>query len=176
MRVAALAASFAVALAACDSADKHAAASGAASKSRRHAAGAAKAGTEDLAEMVAAFTTSRGPPVELKFTLAHRPEVGQPLDVNVAVVPHAPVPDSLSVTFTVAEGLEIVDGSDLPRMEKLVDGAPIRHVVTILPKRDGIFALTAVVSFSAGNRDTNRTFAIPVIAGEGLPAQVAQGL
>jgi len=54
-----------------------------------------------------------------------------------------------------------------------VDGTPIRHVVRILPKRDGIFALTAVVSFSESNQDWTRTFSIPVIAGEGLPEQVA---
>jgi hypothetical protein len=48
-------------------------------------------------------------------------------------------------------------------------------VVKILPKRDGIFALTAVVSFTSANLDSSRTFSIPVIAGEGLPDQVAKG-
>jgi hypothetical protein len=95
------------------------------------------------------------------------------MDLDVAVVPRDPVPDSLSVSFQVAEGLDIVDGSQLERVDKLVDGMPIRHVVRILPKRDGIFALTAVVSFAVSNQDWSRTFSIPVIAGEGLPEQVA---
>jgi hypothetical protein len=135
----------------------------------------AKPGEEDLSDMVAAVSaTKAGAPVELKFALPTRPEVGQVVELDVAVVPHQPVPDSLSVSFQVAEGLDIVDGSQLERVDKLVDGTPIRHIVKILPKRDGIFALTAVVSFAASNQDWSRTFSIPVIAGEGLPEQVAK--
>jgi hypothetical protein len=126
--------------------------------------------------MVAAVSGSKaGPPVDLKFSLPSRPEVGQVMDVDVAVVPRAPVPESVSVSFQVVDGLEIVDGSQLDRVEKLTGGTPIRHVVKILPKRDGIFALTAVVSFTASNQELNRTFTIPVISGEGMPDQVAKG-
>jgi hypothetical protein len=96
------------------------------------------------------------------------------MDLDVAVVPRQPVPDSLSVSFQVADGLDIVEGAQLERVGKLTDGTPVRHVVKILPKRDGIFALTAVVSFAASNQDWSRTFSIPVIAGEGLPEQVAK--
>jgi hypothetical protein len=135
----------------------------------------AKHGEVDLGEMVAAVAAAKGgPPVELKFDLPTRPEVGQVMDLDVAVVPHEPVPESLSVSFQVADGIDIVDGSQLERVDKLVDGTPIRHVVKILPKRDGIFALTAVVSFVASNQDWSRTFSIPVIAGEGLPEQVVK--
>jgi hypothetical protein len=52
---------------------------------------------------------------------------------------------------------------------------PIRHVVKIRAKRDGIFALSVVVSIDQANQDLVRTFSIPVIAGEGLPEQVAKG-
>jgi hypothetical protein len=134
-----------------------------------------KHGEEDLGDMVAAVAaTKAGPPVELKFALSTRPEVGQVMEMDVAVVPREPVPESLSVSFQVADGIDIVDGSQLERVDKLVDGTPIRHVVKILPKRDGIFALTAVVSLGAANQDLSRTFSIPVIAGEGLPEQVAK--
>ena len=136
----------------------------------------AKPGEEPLDEMVAAVSASKpGPPVELKFSLPTRPEVGQVMDVDVAVVPRAPVPDSVSVSFQVVDGMDIVEGSQLPKVDKLVDGTPIRHVVRVLPKRDGIFAVTAVVAFVSANQDFARTFAIPVIAGEGLPDQVAKG-
>ncbi len=133
-------------------------------------------GEMPLADMVAAVSASRaGPPIEIKFSLPNRPEVGQATDIDIAVIPRAPVPESVSVSFQVADGLEIIDGSQLPRVEKLVDGTPIRHVVKILPKRDGIFALTAVASFVISNQDSSRTFSIPVIAGEGLHEQVAKG-
>jgi len=113
-------------------------------------------GEQSLGDMIAAVSASKGPPVELKFSLPTRPEVGQVTEIEVAVVPRAPVPDSVSVSFQVVDGLEIVDGAQMERVDKLTDGNPIRHVVKVLPKRDGIFALTAVVSFTASNQDLNR--------------------
>ena len=171
-----LAAGLAVGVAACGSGDNSATSAAATGvKARKPKVVAAKPGKEDIGDMVAAVSSVKaGPPVELKFTLPTRPEVGQVMDLDVAVVPREPVPESLSVSFQVADGLDIVDGSQLERVDKLVDGAPIRHVVKILPKRDGVFALTAVVSFAASNQDGSRTFSIPVIAGEGLPEQVAK--
>ena len=163
----------------CSSGDKPAAPSATPASAKAHkpskAVLPAKPGEEDLGDMVNAVSSAKaGPPVEMKFALLTRPEVGQVMDLDVAVVPRAPVPESLSVSFQVADGLDIVGGSQLERVDKLEDGAPIRHVVKILPKRDGVFTLTAVVSFVAANQDWSRTFSIPVIAGEGLPEQVAK--
>jgi hypothetical protein len=143
---------------------------------KQHKSTPTKPGDEPLDDMVAAVSASKaGPPVELKFSLPTRPEVGQVMDVDVAVIPRAPVPDTVSISFQVVDGIDIVDGSQLEPVGNLIDGTPIRHVVKILPKRDGIFALTAVVSFTSANLDSSRTFSIPVIAGEGLPDQVAKG-
>src|SRR5438046_184291 len=136
--------------------------------------GSSKPGAESLGDMVAAVSASKGPPVELKFALPVRPEVGQVTDIDVALVTSQPVPESVSVSFQVGDGLDIVDGSQMERIDKPAVGTPIRHVVKVLPKRDGIFALTAVVSFTVSNQETNRTFSIPVIAGQGLPDQVAK--
>jgi hypothetical protein len=174
--LAVIAACLAASVAGCGSGDKAATPPPGSSKAHKQSPkpAPAKPGEEALGDMVAAVSSAKaGPPVELKFALPSRPEVGQVMDVDVAVVPRDPVPESLSVSFQVAEGLDIVDGSQLERVDKLVDGIPIRHVVRILPKRDGIFALTAVVSFAVSNQDWSRTFSIPVIAGEGLPEQVA---
>ncbi len=178
--LAVMAASLLLGVPACSSGDQPAkatATSGTAkARKQRKTEAPSKPGEQSLSDMVAAVSASKpGPPVELKFSLPSRPEVGQVMDIDVAVVPRAPVPDSVSVSFQVVDGLEIVDGSQLERVEKLVDGTPIRHVVKVLPKRDGIFALSAVVSFTTLNQDANRTFSIPVIAGEGLPDQVAKG-
>jgi hypothetical protein len=177
-RLAGLAAGLALGLCGCSSGDKPAASTAAHPQSHKPSRSgvSTKPGEEDLGEMVAAVSASKsGPPVEVRFFLPSRPEVGQAMDLDVAVVPRAPVPDNLSVSFQVVDGLDIVAGSQLERVDKLVDGTPIRHVVKILPKRDGIFALTAVVSFAAANQDLSRTFSIPVIAGEGLPERVAKG-
>jgi hypothetical protein len=174
----ALAAGLVLGISGCGSADKPASTAAPASVKphKPKAMVPAKPGEDDLGDMVAAVSAAKaGPPVELKFALPARPEVGQVMDLDVAVIPRSPVPDSVSVSFQPTDGIDIVDGSQMERVDKLVDGTPIRHVVKILPKRDGIFALTALVSFAASNQDWSRTFSIPVIAGEGLPEQVAKG-
>jgi hypothetical protein len=152
---------------------------GAPSVSKSHKAkkadGPSKPGEESPGDMVTAVSASKGPPVELKFALPVRPEVGQVTDIDVALVTSQPVPDSVSISFQVVDGLDIVDGSQMERVEKPALGTPIRHVVKVLPKRDGIFAVTAVVAFTVANQEMNRTFSIPVIAGQGLPDQVAKG-
>jgi len=165
-------------LAACGSADNPTAATSSRSaKSRKlHKPVATKPGEEDLAEMVAAVSaTKSGPPVEMKFSLSQRPEVGQVLNVGVAVIPLAPAPDSICVTFQAGDGLDIVDGSQLALVNKPTEGQPLRHVLRIMPKRDGIFTVIAVVTLGPATLNTTRTFSIPVIAGEGLRGQVAKG-
>jgi hypothetical protein len=177
------AAALALSQSGCGSGEKSAAAQAAGGAQTASVHGATKgkkagpgAGEDNLADMVSAVSAAKaGPPVELKFALPTRPEVGQVMDLEVAVIPRAPVPASVSASFQVVDGLEIVAGSHLERVDQLVDGKPIRHVVKVLPKRDGIFTLTAVVSFEQANQEWARTFSIPVIAGEGLPEQVAKG-
>jgi hypothetical protein len=139
------------------------------------AAAPGKPGEVSLGEMVAAVSNSKGPPVELKFSVPVRPEVGQATEIDVALIPSQPLPDSVSISFQVVDGLDIVDGSQMERVDKLTAGTPIRHVLKVLPKRDGIFALTAVVSYTASSQEMNRMFSIPVIAGVGLTDQVAKG-
>jgi len=177
--LAVMAAGLVLGVSACDSSADKSAATAAGSVSKAHKKpkiAGGRSGEDNLADMVAAVSASKpGPPVELKFALPVRPEVGQLTELDIAVVPRAPVPESVSVSFQVADGLELIEGSRLEPVDKLVDGAPIRHVVKVLPKRDGIFALTAVVSFVVDSQDLTRTFSIPVIAGEGLPEQVAKG-
>jgi hypothetical protein len=141
----------------------------------KNAAAPGKPGEASVGDMVAAVSASKGPPLELKFSLPVRPEVGQATEIDVALIPSQPLPDSVSISFQVVDGLDIVDGSQMERVEKLTAGTPIRHVLKVLPKRDGIFALTAVVSYTASNQELNRTFSIPVIAGVGLTDQVAKG-
>ena len=166
-----------VGAAGCGSGDQNAqsAATSVKSHKAKTAATPGKPGEVSLGDMVAAVSSSKGPPVELKFSVPVRPEVGQPTEIDVALIPSQPLPDSVSISFQVVDGLDIVDGSQMERVDKLTAGTPIRHVLKVLPKRDGIFALTAVVSYTASSQEMNRMFSIPVIAGVGLTDQVAKG-
>lgn len=175
-RTSALALSAALLLGACGSGDNPSSATSSYNaKARKAQQAKAKAGAEDLSDMVAAVTAAKsGPPVEVKFALGQKPEVGQPLDVNVAVVPGAPPPLSISVTFQSVDGLEIVSGGDPVKVDKPADGTPIRRTVKVLPKQDGIFSVSAVVTLTEPHESPVRTFEIPIIAGQGVPEAAAR--
>ena len=120
-------------------------------------------------DMVSAVSAGKGgPPVELKFELRNAPKAGEALEVDIAVLPDAPAISRLSGQFTGGEGIDLVDGGDLPAVDKPAQGTAIRHLVRVLPKKDGIFTLSAAVTVNLADDSVTRVFTIPVIVGEGL--------
>jgi hypothetical protein len=127
------------------------------------------------ADMVAAVSAGKGgPPVDLKFELRELPEVGQPLDVDLAVLTAAPAINRVFAKFQGTDGLDLMEGGDLSAVEKPAPGVVIRHIVRVLPKQDGIFTLSATVSVDMADDSITRTYSIPVIVGNGLPEQAAK--
>lgn len=125
-----------------------------------------------VADMVAGVSPSKaGPPVALKFELREPPQAGQMLDVDIAVLPDAPAINRIYGKFQGGEGLDLVEGGELPAIDKPAVGSVIRHVVRVLPKQDGIFTVSATVSVDFEGDSITRTYWIPVIVGEGLPEQ-----
>lgn len=108
-------------------------------------------------------------PVQVKFELQGRPDVAQPLDVDVVIVPVYGSVDRIIGKMSADEGLDIVSGQDIPVVDKPVEGTPIHHSIKVVPKRDGIFTLTAVLTVDSTGQSTSQMFSIPVIAGAGLP-------
>jgi hypothetical protein len=119
-------------------------------------------------DMVAAVSASTaGPPVALKFALQQRPMVGEPVDVEVAVIPVSDL-QRLYVRFQASAGLTLVKGGETPEYEKPRTGQPIEHILTVMANNDGIFYITAAVVADAEDSSLTRTFSIPVIAGDGV--------
>lgn len=129
---------------------------------------AAASGISPYMVSAVAANQGAGSAVQLKFELGGRPEVGQPLDVNVVVVPVAAGVDRISGTFQGDDGLDIVGGSNLLATDKPAPGAPISHAIKVIPRVDGIFALGATISTEANGQTASQKFTIPVIAGNGL--------
>jgi hypothetical protein len=130
--------------------------------------------TDDaIARMVAGVTSvkpgSTPLPLQLKFDLRQRPEVAQPLDVDLAVIPLSGAIDRVFGKVAGEEGLELVSGGDLQEATKPVEGVPIQYSLRVLPKQDGIYTLTANISVDAGGVISTQTYTIPVIAGQGIP-------
>ncbi|HEY6921867.1 MAG TPA: hypothetical protein VI653_00240 [Steroidobacteraceae bacterium] len=147
----------------------------AAAKTKKAATHARDTDERATADMVAGVTPSKaGPPVALKFELRGQPEVGQPLDVDIAVLPGAPAINRIYGKFQGGEGLDLIDGVELPAIDKPAEGSVIRHVVRVLPKQDGIFTMSATVSVDLADDSITRTYSIPVIVGDGLAEQSAK--
>jgi hypothetical protein len=121
---------------------------------------------ELLRNMVSAVAANKpsSTPIQVKFDLRDRPQVGQPADVDLAIVPMSASVDRVSGTVAGEEGLEIVDGAQIAATEHPAEGSPIRQSVKILPKQPGIFTVHALVTVEAAGQTTTETYAIPLIA------------
>lgn len=104
--------------------------------------------------------------VDLKFRLGARPEPGKPIDIDIAVIPKVPGA-RIRVLLQNADGLEIRSGQEMLVSEPVAAGEPVSHRVTVVPARDGVFAMTAVALVDTDQSSVTRTFAIPVIVGQG---------
>jgi hypothetical protein len=108
-------------------------------------------------------------PVQVKFALQGKPEVGQPLDVVVAIVPTASNLDRVFGKVEGEDGLELVGPSEIEAVERPVENATIQHALKVLPQKDGIYTLTATISVDIGGQISTQSYVFPVIAGAGFP-------
>jgi hypothetical protein len=120
-------------------------------------------------DMVAAFSATGGQPglVDLRFKLLKRPAVGEPVDIELELIPTVPL-ERLFARFQAAEGLQIVSGAESEHFEHPAKGTPVKHKLTVVAKTDGIFYVTAVVLADSESESIARNFSVPLIAGQGL--------
>ena len=107
-------------------------------------------------------------PVQVKFQLRSRPDVAQPLDVDIAIVPISGSVDRVVGTVEGEDGLDIVDGGQIPAADRPPEGVSIPHTIRVLPKRDGIFTLSAVLTVDSAGQSNRETYSIPIIVGAGM--------
>lgn len=140
-----------------------------------HARPAVDPAAKALEGMVEAVGPSgRQPPVELKFSIRDRPQVGKEDEVDYALIPQAAGLGSIRLVFgSVGEGLRVVSHGPALAAVKPMSGVPIFGSVTVQPVKAGLFTLTAAVAVESSTESVVVwPFTIPVIAGEG-PAQTA---
>jgi hypothetical protein len=124
--------------------------------------------------MVSAVSSARTGPasVQVKFELRERPDVAQLLDIDLVILPGSATVDRLYGRVEVADGLQLTEGAQIGPTDRPGDGIPIRHRIKVVPRRDGIFTVNAVVSVDSAGQSWSQTFSIPVIVGAGLPVPV----
>lgn len=129
------------------------------------------AASNPVANMVAAVpSTGASTLIEMRFELAGRPVAGQPLEVSVALVPSVPNLRSFSVVFQSSEAVEVRSGAQLALDEAPEQGAAYFHKVSVVPRRDGVSYLSAVVLVDQEGMSVARSFAIPMIVGDSFAA------
>jgi len=131
-------------------------------------AGAAGKSASSPNDMVAAFSANRPQTglVDLKFLIAKRPQVGEPVEIEFALTPSVQL-EGLFARFQAADGLQVVSGAETAHLEHPAIGVAVGHRVTVLAKADGIYYVTAVVLADSEKESVARTFSIPIIAGQG---------
>ena len=126
-----------------------------------------------LAGMVEAVGPSGAqPPIELRFSIRNRPQVGQDDEVDYALIPQSAGLGTIRLAFGSIEGLRVVSQGPALAAVKPESDAPIFGSITIRPLKAGLFTLTAAVAIDTPNGSVVWPFTIPIIAGEG-PAQTA---
>ena len=126
-------------------------------------------------EMVAAVSSTKNASVVgVHFVLNGIPTVSKALPVDIAIVPHETL-SAVIAHFEARDGLALATGNAL---ERQVDPAPekiIKHQLILLPGKEGVFMVTAVIETETPEGAISRIFSIPVIVGPpgAAPAQAA---
>jgi hypothetical protein len=128
-------------------------------------------------EMVAAVSSTRSIRiVTVHFVLKGTPTVNKALPVDIAVVPHEGV-TSLIAHFEAHDGLAVATGNVLERRSDPTPEKIIKHQLVLMPGREGVFMLTAVVETESTEGTISHIFSIPVIVAPEAeaPTNPAQG-
>jgi len=134
---------------------------------------AAPAESPDDKRMANAVVTGKvGAPVDLKYDVLAKPDVGQPFEIELALLPRLAA-DVLEVEVTGIPGLTVVSGG-ATRFEGVTAGE--RYVAKALVQADapGIYYANVVAKMSTQVQTEARTFSVPVVVGAVPAAQKAE--
>jgi hypothetical protein len=112
--------------------------------------------------------------VSVRYDLKMRPQVAQPLDLNLVILPTAGI-DRVSGKIEADDGLELVSGADIAATERPAEDVPISHSIRVVPQREGVLMLRAIITADSGGQPSSQTFSIPLIAGAGAAEPAAAG-
>ncbi len=125
---------------------------------------------DPVAKAVAAMVEAVGPsgsqaPIEVRFSIHDRPQVGKDDEVDYALIPQVGGLETIGVVFASLNGLQVVSHGPVLAAIKPASGVPILGSVIIRPVKTGLFTLTATVSVQSSSESDIWPFTIPVIAG-----------
>ena len=102
-------------------------------------------------------------PVTLKFDLAQRPKVGQPLEISLAMIPQV---EASPATIQVSGGDDVTVAAGAKQFDIAAAeaGDVYRQTVNVTPTADGVLLVWVSVSLKHDEVTDVKTFSIPIIA------------
>jgi len=113
--------------------------------------------------MAAAPTIGKSPAtVDLKFELGERPQIGQVLEINLALLPKFDGgPATLQVTNLA--GLDVAQDDTTFEIPEVAAGEVYRHTVHVTPSAEGVLLANFTVSLKHDDVSDSAVFSVPVI-------------
>jgi len=103
----------------------------------------------------------------MKFKLGSKPAVTAPVQITVLMIPAPGAGIShLHVSFQPGDGLQLQSDHNVD-LTDLSSDTPIEQQVTVVPQQSGVLNLNATVLVDTATESISRTYAIPLIAGDG---------
>ena len=123
-------------------------------------------------EMVAAVSAGKtATMLSVHFALRAPPTVNKALPVDIAIVPHRDF-IALRAHFESHDGLAMTTGEIFGPEADLAAEKPLKHQLILLPSKDGVFMITAIVETEGADGTVTRIFSIPVIVASGAESAV----
>jgi hypothetical protein len=130
---------------------------------------ASKAG-DPMAGMARAVGNGKpGASVDIKYEFQAKPEVGKPVQLDIALIPSSGV-SAMDVVVAGMEGVSLT-GTLTQTFTDVKAGEPYKHQLTVLPQTTGVFYVTVTATTHIGSATMGRTFNIPFVVGTVLPQE-----
>jgi hypothetical protein len=122
---------------------------------------------EQTAGMVEAASTGKsGVPVEVKFDLMNRPAIGQPLELDIAVLPQVDA-SAATVQLTSMDGLDVAAGAGEFAFLTVEADQVYHRKLSVRPNAEGVLVLGLTVTLTRDEVVESREFGIPIIVDGG---------
>jgi len=119
---------------------------------------------EQTAGMVQASSQGKSQvPVELKFELGQRPKLGQPLEINLALIAQISASPA-TIQVSGADDVSVAPGANQFEIASEEAGEVYRHTVSVTPNAEGIVLVGVTVVLKHDEVVDQRVFSIPIIA------------
>jgi hypothetical protein len=128
--------------------------------------------------MVAAVSAGKSSTViGVYFTLGNAPTIDTALPVDIAIVPHQDFTSLQARFYTQGDGLTLISGDLLQPVADVKTETSLDHKLVLMPKKEGVYMVTANLETEDSAGSVSRIFSIPVIvgpAGSATPAAPAE--